>query len=558
MGKWIRLLLIVIVLVGVFIWLFVDQIIKVVIETKGTEAVGAKVELDGAHLRWWPVALELTQLQVTNPKQPMKNIIEAEYIDITPNVPMLWKQKIIIEDMVITGLQFFTERTTSGAIGTTIVEDDTSISDTLATLTDIDLPELTLPDPETLLQEAQMNMQARLDNVNNTIDQLQRKWQQRLTQLPGKQQLSDYQTRLQQLKKANIIEQLSGIAQLSKDVQEQLATFQSLDKQIASDIAMVNKQFASMTNLPGEEINRLLSTVDLLQEQWQLLNHLIGGQQWQALLREYTTLYQELLAGTGDEDVAPVDLSAPPDFLIKNGDFTGSVAILDHTIAFAGWLRNVTHQPRQWHEPATFQLDSVLQITPQQDNPTLSITGLLDHRTDVGNDEISFGLDHLLIDDYTLPENTPLIVNVRSAQVNSEGLIVVHGSSIAAEIDARLAAIEWDIQRDDPEQQLNKTYTIIAEALEEVALIELSLSINGELRNPTIVLTSNFDDIVANAVTQQLQKQALQLRQQLTRELSQQWPQQLQQSKSKLNVLDSLQQQIGDKEAGLKGLLKNI
>ena len=54
------------------VWIFlVDGWVKYLIEEAGTEAVGAKVELDAADLTLFPAGLKLARLQVTNPKSSL-------------------------------------------------------------------------------------------------------------------------------------------------------------------------------------------------------------------------------------------------------------------------------------------------------------------------------------------------------------------------------------------------------------------------------------------------------------------------------------------------------
>ena len=73
MAKWIRwwglgaFVVVAAILVGVWVFL-VDGWVKILIEDGGTDAVGAKVELDAADLSLFPAGLTLTRLQVTDPR----------------------------------------------------------------------------------------------------------------------------------------------------------------------------------------------------------------------------------------------------------------------------------------------------------------------------------------------------------------------------------------------------------------------------------------------------------------------------------------------------------
>ena len=96
--------------------LVVDSIVKQKIEEEGTAAVGAKVELDHADLTLFPTGLSLTRLQVTNPNEPMTNAVEIAKLSMGLDGLLLLRRKVIIDEMIITGVKFGTVRTTSGAI----------------------------------------------------------------------------------------------------------------------------------------------------------------------------------------------------------------------------------------------------------------------------------------------------------------------------------------------------------------------------------------------------------------------------------------------------------
>ena len=94
MNKWIRwgglIPFVAIVALVAIVWnFFIDGIVERTIEKVGSSVVGAKVELDAADVSLFPLGVELTRLQVTNPRDYMENAIEVRRIafDMEPLEP---------------------------------------------------------------------------------------------------------------------------------------------------------------------------------------------------------------------------------------------------------------------------------------------------------------------------------------------------------------------------------------------------------------------------------------------------------------------------------------
>src|SRR5690606_14582056 len=66
--------------------------------TSGVSAlVGAKVEIDHAKASLLETQLLLTDLQIANPKSPMKNLLEAERIELDFSTTQLLRKKLVAE-----------------------------------------------------------------------------------------------------------------------------------------------------------------------------------------------------------------------------------------------------------------------------------------------------------------------------------------------------------------------------------------------------------------------------------------------------------------------------
>jgi uncharacterized protein (TIGR03545 family) len=107
------------VLAGIFILLtilFTDAWLERQLESLGTNAVGAKVEIDGFDFSFIGLHIKWERLQVTNPKKTMKNIIDTGHCEFNMEFWPLLSKKVIIENVQVSDLRSDTDRATDGKI----------------------------------------------------------------------------------------------------------------------------------------------------------------------------------------------------------------------------------------------------------------------------------------------------------------------------------------------------------------------------------------------------------------------------------------------------------
>ena len=109
-------LAVVLALVTVGWYVFLDATVRRTIEAIGTELVGAKVDLAFVDVRLRDGSVTLRGLQVTNPDAPLTNLFQVDEIVADVRLAPLLQKKIFIDTVAVRGVRFGTDREQSGAL----------------------------------------------------------------------------------------------------------------------------------------------------------------------------------------------------------------------------------------------------------------------------------------------------------------------------------------------------------------------------------------------------------------------------------------------------------
>ncbi len=97
-------------------YFFIDRWVESGLESAGEAIVDARVEIDHLRLTLSPLAIEFQHMQVANPRDPWKNIVETGKIRFAMNFGQLLRGKFIVETMEVNDLIVGTKRTTDGSL----------------------------------------------------------------------------------------------------------------------------------------------------------------------------------------------------------------------------------------------------------------------------------------------------------------------------------------------------------------------------------------------------------------------------------------------------------
>ena len=546
------------------LWILcIDWVVENSIEFAGTQAVGAKVELDSAELSFSKGVLTLNRLQVTNPDQPMQNLFESARIHLSLDTLALLRRQFISEEAEIEGLQLYTERSSSGAIDGRFF--NIAGKDGKGREAALDLAsKLNIPDVGQLASEEEARLKAEVAAMQNEVADIQKGWEQRIQQLPTKEQLAEYQERWNKLKKENALVKLKGAKELRDDIDDDLDSIKSLEEQIKTDKERIAKLTEQARTLPSREADRLLASVGLDQGFDGMIRHIVGNDAVD-MINQGLSLYKTAAKQMNDENAVTEEEQKPlrgsgelirfaeaqplPTFLIKQAKVNGNVPVAGQTISFNGVIKDITSEQHIWGRPMSLKADG-----GSDKGAKLNIDGLFDHRTAEALDTLNFDLQQLALSALTLSDSEQLPLALQKGVANIKTNFTLNRNGINANVDSLVKQAQFLVA----DSAQSKTAQLLRKALASADQFDLKAIINGDLDDPTIKLKSSLDNLIGKALGAEVKAKVAEQKAALQEKLAAQ----LQDPTAKLAgsgaFLDDYKSRLGSQSDALKALLKDM
>ncbi len=521
--KWIRwpglIAFIIVVGIGLAIWfLVVDGLVKRAIEAAGSTLVGAKVELDKADVSLIPLGVELRRLQVTNPDQPMRNAVEITRMAFGMEALQLLRRKVIIDEMVVDGMQFNTTRQTSGAIvrREEKKEESKESSDSLFAM-----PSLDLPSARDILANEDLESLKLVASIQSEIETGRERWKQRVAHVADQAKLDEYKRRADEIRKSAkggvdaLLGNVGEAVQLRKDVMADLDQVKGARQDLAKDLDTLKRQINEVAAAPQADLKRLkekyaLSAGGMANVAGALFGGNIGY--WAKTSAKWYERLQPVLASagksSGPEQVKPLrgkginvkfmERQPLPDFLIRTARVTAEIP----AGTLKGEVLRITPDQDILGSPTTFEFsgDKLHQLR------SVALRGEINRvQPDRPRDTVTLNADGYAIQRAVLSDNPKWPVVLDGAEANVDVKAVVAGGALDATIDSKLSSVQFSTGEHKPEGRVAEA---IVSALADVRAFHLGAIVTGTTQNPDVKVTSDLDAVLKNAVGKMVTEQA--------------------------------------------------
>lgn len=544
-------------------WLWADRLVERSVEETGASIVGAQVDLAAADIRPTEGSVRLTGLQVTNPNAPMSNLFEAEEILVDLLLEPLLTKKVVVQDLVVTGVRFNTPRETSGALENPDPESGAIFREIDAWANQIDLPPLNLEGLSTVVRTDAISTDS-LRTVQHArglvdrADSLRERWQDRIESLDPRPRIDSLQAVVERLESFRLTPlnaaQVPGLVRDGRAALERLTGLQeelaSLDDEVRGGVQSLRSGVAEFPELRAADLayaRSLLSLPSL--EGPDLSPAIFGGTalNWLKPVLYWAQTAERYLPPGLDPRNRPgpsrvraegTTVEFPgratyPSFLLEQGELELEIGGEGPAAGqYSADLRNLTSQPTLVGQPIEF----VAGRTGGVQGPAgLSLSAVLDHTSEILRDSVSLDIDGI-----GLPV---LDLDALDARLDlGLGDVAFDFLRIGEEIDARLHWSSDDVRwlrapTGDAEAEAatgaggepagarprtlaeSLTGTSIAElqvgtaewarnllwrTVASLRQVELTMGLSGNIESPSISIDSNIGSAVAGSLRREL------------------------------------------------------
>ena len=508
-----------VLLVLAVLWaIFGDWLVKLGTESVATEVLGTEVDIGSLRIRETRSAVELGRLEIANPFDSTKNLLEAGKIVIDLEALPFFEKKVVADRMIVTDLRFKTTRrrparsyaSRDGVASRLLSETEAwakKVQVPLLSLTPIDTIKSIVLDPTSLATiKAVEQLTRRADSVKgafeqslahlhlqSTIDSTKALAKRLAATKPGTLGVAGTAQAVQSAKR--------GIDEINQAKQQVVALEQSAPaaaRLLTSGVQGVDsarrqdyefaKGLLKLPQLDAPSIGAALFgsvSVDRFQQ----------ALYWARLAQEYIPpgLQPWRRSGPVRARMAGTTYTFPrehtdPTFLLRNGELSFGLGGDSPTSRFSGTVTGLTTEPALYARPATLKASG---STTGRSPLSADVGALLDHTKAPVHDSAQVRLKGLRLPSFDLPG---LPFGVSPGVGSSEITLEIMGDQIAGRWSMRSSEAVWHA---DSAKALNTLEGVLWRVLSGLNDLQVTAEVRGDLASPRLSVSSNIDQAVA-------------------------------------------------------------
>ncbi len=526
--RWKGLILILLLLVGMFILagIFTDTWLESRIEKSFTQINGALVEIDNLDFSIVNSSLGWDKIQITDPSNTMKNMIETGRCNLDLALLPLFYRDIVINNIEISEFEMGTQREHDGKIALQKKRKQTKKESPGVLQTTSQRLNSELKNYSNLRLQ---NMKSKIntDSLMNQIDlqsvkliaSLEKEYEEKYTYWKNEINSIEAEKDFEALKKDyNKINQINPQKIKSlEEAQESIEIIQSAHKNLTNISDKVNRISNKMSDdLKAVKINSedLQNTIQKDYENIkskarlpslgrknitnfifgkEMVNRINGYLDIVSRIKNYynkiTALKSDKEKETEPERFEGQDIKYSgkynfPSFWIKNIDLSGRTG----NRKLSGKITNIVSDQNLIDAPLKIKLQN-----KQTNGRSFAFVGTLDKRTNQVKDNFAINLTDFPLKEAQISQSELFPYKVNRGQADINGSLEIINNEFDGKLDFKSKKL--DFTRTKNNRSDTKVNSIIADIVEDLDRLEIGVDIKGTAKNTEFNLSSNVDKI---------------------------------------------------------------
>ncbi len=503
-------------LLGMF---FTSVLVENELENLGTTIVGAKVEIDdfdisliGLHIRW-------ERLQVTDPDNTMKNMLETGKTEFDLEFVPLLSGKVIIESIMLTGVQSGTDRETDGAIG---AEDRPGEDSFIAGAVNSLKQEVATPFNNQLsLLQQNINVDSiiaileiesidKMKDLQKNLSEKYNSWETRIGQISIKEDARFVEQKLKSLdvNKAKSIDGFQKTINELEDIKSKITSMEDVYSKtkydLMADLNSAQDDLSQVDDWIKQDYSRALAKANLAEINAKNIGKLIFGKKLVDEVSKYLSYigtartYSEKYSRSNPEKQDPPRFEGQdiyfsgqniqPDFWIRKIILSGKTG---QNLELSGDVKNLISNQKLIGQPTEFRVNS-----KENKQTSFNLEGIFNYIDSDPGETIKLSYTGFSLAEKKLSDSRFLPDKLKSGIGSISANINLHGESIEGIINFSGKKLKFESA--NKQESKNSFEEIIYSIITGIDKIDFKAKITGTKDDIKFSLNSNLDDVFSN------------------------------------------------------------
>ncbi len=450
---------------GLFYFCFLfDYHLKSKIENIGSSLNQAQVEIGSLKSRFFRGEMELSDFRVANQQDPSRDLFKIDRIRIKFRVEPLFRKKLIIDDMAITGVHYDIERNVSGSITEQELTGRQGLIERVASgfYTELrnDMGENPLRNLGQLLTGfdissrvenslAQLESQKKVHEIKQNLDLVEASWEQGVQKLPPLPQIIQAHDKIALLAGRSPAgsEGLSELIQIKTSLEGQKISATQAWGHMNEQAKSVEADFGAINPLIDKDVATLEKRLKLPRLDFADLTPMLLGSTLLTYLERLTYWVdlsrRRMPKGSRDNSLVLQErargvtvhfgkMAAYPAFLLYHASVKSEIQSQDPSQGkVEGLIEGLTSDPPIYGAPTKFQIAAEF---PDRGIEGVKVSGEIDHTGSVSKEELLVSADTFPFVNYPINDGGDVSLHLAKAKGRISAKVNFEDNSLVANL----------------------------------------------------------------------------------------------------------------------------